>query len=447
MYRVFLCFLVTVLSGSAQAHVSVIFDVAEGEDWCDVINNVAVPGDIIRLGPGEYPGPCLIDRAPDEQQDAYTQVISLDPFDRAKIVYDGTSDFLVQVRGEQIMLVTLDFEGLPEGVPAVEVLGDRAIWIQYCSFLNLPGTAISVTAPVNGLYMLHNSFEQVGTGFDLLLNTEKTVLDIGGNLFKDTSQMVEISGDWSGSIRNNVAQNVGEGMVIGPGIHTTPLKLDGNWIQTVGTAIRMESGPAMLRNNIMQGSGVAWDLGTAEEVLEAVSIVGNSFVMDNPETFVLRGSVADLEISNNLSLVPLPDVAGMDTDFNGDCAAEAECWESAAEGGFYPPSRMKGVATSSLSEDFCGRERAEVPTLGALEPACPNDPVRFTVDFKDSFPCTFALLGNNPDCPVMDDTGDTAEPGVDPEEPDSCACGATKTPPGLRWILGGMLLLGWRRRL
>jgi hypothetical protein len=446
MFRVFLCFIVTVLLGSAQAHVSVIFDVVEGDDWCDVVNNVAVPGDIIRLAPGDYPGPCLIDRAPDEQQDEYTQVISLDPYDRAQIVYDGTSEFLVRVRGEQIMLVTLDFEGLPEGVPAIEVLGDRAIWIQYCNFKNLPGTAITVTAPVNGLYMLHNSFEQVGTGFELQLNTEKTVLDIGGNLFKDTSQMFEISGDWSGYIRNNIAQNVTQGMVVGPGVHATPLKIEGNWIQTEGTAIRVESGPAILRNNILQGGGIAWDLGTADEVLESVSIVGNSFVMDNASTFVMRGSVADVEVSNNLSLVPLPDLAGMEIDINGDCAVEADCWEFVEEGGFYPSGKMKGVATSSLADDFCGRPRAKVPTLGALEPACPDDPARFSVDFKDNFPCTFAQIGNNPDCPVSDDSGDTANPGVDPEDPDSCACGAAKRPVGPVWMLSGLLLFGWRRR-
>ena len=450
MSRVLLSLLVLCGGGLAEAHESMIFDVEPSDDWCNVINTEAMPGDIIRLAPGAYLGPCLIDRAPDESQQEYTQVISLDAENRARIVYDGSSDFLLRVVGEQIMLVALNFEGLPEGVPAVEVLGERAIWVLYCNFSDLPGTAIAVTSAVNGLYLLHNFFERVGTAFELELNSEKTVLDIGGNLFQDVGQMVRISGDWSGSIRNNIAQEVAQGVVVGPGLHAAGVQLDGNWIQGSGTGFRVSSGPVFLRNNILQGAGIAWDFGEADEAFGAVSVLGNSFIQESESPFVFRGSSAVWDVANNLSTRAFPAIAEASEEVNANCDPAEDCWENAAAGQFYPSDRQRGVVNSDLAVDFCGRERIGLPTLGALEPACPQDPTDFQVEFKADFPCTFSLLGDPPDCPVPDerpepgDSGDTGEPEPEPE---SCGCGsAGGLGGGLVW-LPALVLVGWRQRI
>jgi MYXO-CTERM domain-containing protein len=446
----FLSLLLALETGVAHAHESMIFDVVPGENWCDVINSEAMPGDIIRLASGEYLGPCLIDRAPDESQQEYTQVISLDPENPARIVYDGSSDTLIQVRGEQIMLVALVFEGLPEAVPAVEVLGERAIWIQHCDFSNLPGIAISVTGAVNGLYMLHNSFEQVQTAFDLQLNAEKTVLDIGGNLFQEVGKMVSIQGDWTGSIRNNIAQNVAQGVVVGPGEHPAALKIDGNWIQSPGAAIRIETGPALLRNNILQGSGLAWDLGLDNAELQDVRVLGNSFLGTGDDLFKLRGSASEVVFANNLSLGAFPKMTGVVAENNGLCTEPSDCWQSPATGGFYPTQGAQGLSSTDLREDFCGRVRADSPTWGALEPACPQDPLQFEVGFKDSFSCTFALIGDNADCRIPGDTnsGDTGTPTVDPTvDPEGCGCRTTPRQRGLWAVLGAVAVIGVRRKL
>ena len=105
------------------AHESMIFETNAEEDWCAVINETAMPGDIIRLAPGDYTGPCVIARTPPDEQDEYTIVMSRDPDDPARILHDGESSFQLIVEGDQIMLLSLEFGPLPDDVVPVSRLG------------------------------------------------------------------------------------------------------------------------------------------------------------------------------------------------------------------------------------------------------------------------------------------------------------------------------------
>jgi hypothetical protein len=238
-----------------------------------------------------------------------------------------------------------------------------------------------------------------------------------------------------------VALDVDQGFWVDEGAHEEALVIEGNWIRTPGTAIRLVQGPAILRNNILQGDGTAWELGLPEQVLESILLLGNSFVVPGESAFVLSGVATQLHFANNLSLVALPQPAGGRFEANTVCASSAACWEDAQGSAFYPPEGAEGIASGvpnpDLEEDFCGRERAALPSLGALEPACKGEPSTYDADFKSTFVCTFAQVGDD-DCDEVEDTG-TPEP--EPEGPCGCVSGEGNG----GWFLGFALLF-WRRR-
>ena len=440
MKRVALVAVLLTAAQSAGAHETMIFETTAEEDWCSVINETAMPGDIIRLAPGDYIGPCAISRTPPEEQDEYTIVMSLDPENPARILHDGESAMQLTVEGDQVMLLSLDFGPVPDEVIPVEVLGPREIWIRYNRFSDHGGTAVKVSSAVDGLHILDNDFEAVDRPIDLDLGEGESWVDLGYNRIRGASLGARVRGEWRGWIRENVIWDAVQGMDVEA---TGELEVRGNWIRFSQQGIDLTTSSAQIEANILHGLGQGIALGQ-ESLQGAYRVIGNSLVTETEPAVLLRGTNSALSTAGNLSLQTL---SGGEGDVS--CGSPDDCWVDVEAGSYYPtmdPVPSGGVTGPGLGPDFCGRERGEKQWTGGLEAACPGDPDGFEFDFKRNFRCTYAdLSGANESChQEMGDTADpqdTAEPVKD-DTGGSCACAAQEQRVNRLWfLLGGVWLL------
>ena len=429
---------IAALSGPAVAHETMIFETTADEDWCAVINEVAMPGDIIRLAPGDYMGPCVISRTPPEEQDEYTIVMSLDPENPARILYDGSSTAQLTVEGDQVMLLSLDFGPVPDEVTPVEILGHREIWVRYNRFGPHNGTAVKVSGAVDGLHVLDNDFESVALPVNLELGVEsQSWVDFGYNRIRGASLGMRARGNWRGWVRENVLWEVQQGFDVQA---VGDLEVRGNWVRFEDQGMELVSESVQFESNILHGGGQGLALGS-EDSSGSYLVSGNSFVTETAPAVLFVGADAELKSLGNLSLLSLEGGDG-----NVTCASKAACWVDVDAGSYYPtqdPVINAGVQTGDLGLDFCGRERSEWQWVGGLEAACPGDPEVFDFDFKRNFRCTYAdLSGANESCHEREmDTGDGPDTGgVGGEEPvGSCACSSQAQGVSGFWgLLGGV---------
>ena len=434
MRRTFTALAMVCLWGEARAHDTQIFEVSPGEDWCATVNEVAMPGDIIRLAPGDYPGPCAISRTPPEEQDEYTMVMSQDPANPARIVHDGESDFLITLEGDQLMLLSLEFGEVPEGMIPVEIIGTREIWLRYNRFGANAGTAVKVSGPVEGLHLLDNEFDGVALPFDLELGAGASWVDVGDNRIREAEIGVRATGEWRGWIRNNVLWDVTQGALVEAG---GSLDVRGNWIRFEQQGLDLVAAEAQIEANILHGEGQGLAIGS-EETPGTYAVLGNSLVTETEPGIRIRGSAETVGTLRNLSL-PAIDGVG-----NVECETRDSCWENVDEQSYYPvriPESDEAASGLSLGEDFCGRPRSQTPWAGGLEAACPGDPERFEFDFKRNFQCPFAdLSGDGESChdAEMEDTGDTGgvgDTGNGPDAGEACGCQETQRRASGPWLL------------
>ena len=401
------------------AHESMIFETNAEEDWCAVINETAMPGDIIRLAPGDYTGPCVIARTPPDEQDEYTIVMSRDPDDPARILHDGESSFQLIVEGDQIMLLSLEFGPLPDDVVPVEVIGHREIWLRYNRFTEHGGTAVKVSGAVEGLHILDNDFAGVALPVDMELGEEGAWVDFGYNRIRGASVGAQARGNWRGWVRENVLWEVEKGFDIQAG---GALDVRGNWVRFQQQGMDLSAESAQIEANIFHGEGQGIALGT-EGSAGSYVVAGNSLLTNTAPGLLSPGDGNSVQSFGNLSLQAIEGGEG-----NVTCEVAKDCWMDAEAGSYYPilEPTISGGETGILGPDFCGRERSEPQWAGGLEAACPGDPEVFEFDFKRNFQCTYAdLSGANESChQAEEDTGgeeDTGQGGGD-DSAESCSC-------------------------
>ena len=445
----FASFVALCVPAVSWAHDVLIFDVTPEDDWCTVVNEEAQPGDVIRLAPGDYPGPCFIDRTPPEEQDEYTMVMSLDPENPARILHDGESDSFIKVRGDQVMVMALVFEDIPAGVAAIEVVGEREIWIRYNQFFGEGATGVVVQGAVDGLHLIDNRFDGIDVGFSMDFGDGQSVVDLGDNLMTNVTYAAQIQGNWEGWIRDNIVLDVAHGFQLGAGEYASPLVVHGNWIRSTTQAFSIETGPLVMSNNIVQGEGSVWNLAASETGLGEVTVTGNSFLIQGEDAFQ-QTTLSGLKAYNNLSAAEFPVFEDTQPGSNLVCDRPSACWVDPDSGLFYPVDPVLGVpvdgVVSEVGLDFCGKERASKPTYGALEPYCDGEPEPFTEDFKSNYFCTYPVLGREAACEESSDTGDL----VDPIEEGGCSCssrGPLRTGWSMSWFVMGLIgLVTLRRR-
>lgn len=432
------------MSGPVEAHETMIFETNSDEDWCSVINETAMPGDIIRLAPGDYYGPCVISRTPPDEQDEYTIVMSLDPEEPARILHDGESAIQLTVEGDQVMLLSLDFGPVPEGVIPVEVLGHREIWIRYNRFSEHSGTAVKVSSAVDGLHILDNDFDGVALPVDLDLGEDGSWVDLGYNRIREATTGARARGSWRGWVRENVLWDVETGFDLEA---SGEVEVRGNWLRFLQQGLVLAAETAEIQANILHGAGHGMVLGQASSA-GTYSVRGNSLVTDTSPSILAQGASAEVVTLGNLSLQEIQGGQG-----NVFCEAPEDCWTDVDAGSYYPVLDPTVVASDAgdLGVDFCGRERSEPQWAGGLEAACLGDPESFDFDFKRNFQCTYAdLSGANESCHLNEeDTGGGEDTGGDGggDSNEACTCSAQQPKSSRGWLLTVGLWILWRGQL
>jgi hypothetical protein len=422
----------------AWAHIPILYITGPTEDWCAVINGT-IGNDIVLLTGGEYVGPCAIEAALSDVATELTTVSSFDPLDPA-IFVGSTADHVLSITGERLMLLEVEFRDLPAEIAAVRAGDLRELWFKRVWFRSLAGQAIAHEGVVEDLRVTETEFRDVALPMTLGVLPS---LDISDNLVVGASQALVLGAGSQGRVSDNVLISVGAGMRLGGGA----LEVVGNLVQAAGPALELDSGPLHIESSVLIGAPAVSSTGPLPEDL---ALVGNTLVgsADLPGWGPERG----LRFSGNAVLGALPELGGAEAE--GNVACDASCFVDAEGWDFYPApgSPLRGAGAAGLGEDWCGRDRSEPPTAGALEAAAEGSFGPILPSFKEATDCTLP----EPEPPETGDTGQPTGPSPEPpegeaqpgpvpsEDPGEAGCGCDSRGgawPGL-WGLLALALLG-----
>jgi hypothetical protein len=388
-----------VLAGPALAR-----EIGPGADFCAEANALA-PGEELVLGAGEYPGPCTIRRG--GVPGAPVVIRAADPARRPRLVFEGQGANVLSLRADHIVIRGLAIAPTQRGVDGVRMFSRRDITVEDCEFSGLGGIAVAAT---------HASIEGLTVRGNVIRDSQATAMYFGchdGAGCVVTGLVVErnyISGvrapdpeigygiqvklNSSGIIRDNVIVDTkGPGiMVYGSRDLATLSAVERNFTMGSQTSsgIVLGGGPALVRNNIStvnHEAGINLQDYGERGLLRGIVVAHNS-IYGNREGGIIvpAGGLREASLINNavhtVAGKPLLPEAqpGLRLTGNVNCAS-ALCFADPTLLDFSPhvASGLVGVGAIgddriALREDYFGRRRGLLPTVGAIER--PGAPVR-----------------------------------------------------------------------
>lgn len=439
-------------------------DLSPGDPWCATLA-AAAPGDVLRLAPGEYDGPCTLSvgGAPDLP----VTLEAADATDRPHIVYDGATSNVLDVLASHVVLRGLSFGPTRADIDAIKIKSGSFITVEDCFFTGVGGISVSAnSADGEGLVLRGNELRDVeATGFYLgchdgassCTQADVRVEDnlIDGVTSPDVGYGLEIKLDSWGTVRRNVVRGTkGPGIEIyGSSDPSRVTVVEANLVigsRTSG-ALEVGGGPVLVRNNlVVAGTGggiVSYDYG-GRGLVSGIHLLGNTAVGDG--AFSVSGWTPgqDLEMTSNAADRPMPTaVDGIPMAGNVACADAQACWMDAANLDFWPvaggPLLDGGGSPQdahTLDEDFCGQARTAPPDAGALERTGDGGPGPLPVDFASTFACPVDDPPPQDSASGHDTGGDDGKAGSTPGGP--CGCAAPVSPAKRRGGLAALALVG-----
>ena len=136
-------------------------EIGAGGDLCAAINTLQ-PGEELALAPGEYSGPCTIQRGGGAR--APIVVRAADPGQRPRIVYRGASANVLDVKADHVTVRGLAFGPTAPGVDGVRVFARAGVSVTDCEFDGLGGIAVAANhTSITGLSVLRNVITNSGS--------------------------------------------------------------------------------------------------------------------------------------------------------------------------------------------------------------------------------------------------------------------------------------------
>ncbi|MEZ4316716.1 MAG: hypothetical protein R3F61_04415 [Myxococcota bacterium] len=375
---------------AAQAHVPILYVFGPEDDWCGFLSQTVeidgalfYPGDVVILEPGEY-SRCAVWALYTDTDTEFTVIQASDPDDPPRFVHDGGPEPMLDIMGTHIQVFDLAFESVPAGATGLRVHDIDHAWFRFAEFTGIAGTGMRVEGAASDLWVLDDRFETEAGGVGLQLGCEgcaqnvrvrdDLVLGAGTGIVSAPGAVVEIT--------DVVFGGPGDGVQVWGGPDTS--FLTGNLFVDVGAALEVHGGPLVVRNNLVRATGTAIsasDDGTAS--FERVRVLGNSFAGGAVELGAVTG--AGFEVADN---------AGVSGGGAGNVPCDGACWRDPAMNDFYPAAGSpllgagEGTTDDALFEDFCGQERVEPRTAGAIQFVGDIGWDPLTVGFKSDFQCS-----------------------------------------------------------
>jgi hypothetical protein len=372
-------------------------EIGPEDDFCGAINQLQ-PGDELRLRPGDYQGPCVIRRG--GSPGAPTTIAAADPQQRPRILYDGITANVLEVRTGHLVIRGLEFGPTRPDVDAIRIMLGNGLVIENCRFVQVGGIAITANnMSVQGLTVRGNVIEgsrSTGMYFGCHDGQRCVVSDllVAGNLIRGVTAApdqvgygLEIKLNSSGIVRDNIIlRTKGPGiMVYGARDLLTQNLVERNVIMGSERAagIVVGGGPAVVRNNVVltnNDGGISLQDYGKRGLLRRIAIVHNTIygnlvggiTIEGPEareTTVLNNAI---QSPGGTSAVAAPR-PGVWTAGNVDCTYRT-CFMQPDGFDFspFPGSALVGPGTLAGGEalpreDLFRVRRGSPPTVGAIE--------------------------------------------------------------------------------
>src|SRR5215468_5944336 len=371
-------------------------EIGPESDFCHAIRSLP-QGDELVLLPGDYQGPCVIDR--DGGAGAPLVIRAADPARRPRIVYGGRDSDVIQVRAIHITLRGLEFGPTQQGVDAVRIFNGGDVTVEDCAFTHLGGIAVVANhSSIHGLMVRRN----------VVRNSTSTAMYFGchdgegcmvsglvveANFIENVTALdpeigygIQFKLNSSGTIRDNIVINTkGPSIMIYGSRYPKPSVVERN--VTIGSrtssGIVVGGGPAIIRNNIAESNelvGIELTDYKNRGLLRTI-LVANNTVYGNrlsgitvPETGLSNVTVVNNAADANGSPNPFPvPQIGLSMAGNVNCT-DVACFLDPEHRDFSPGphSRLKGagvwVKTPWMPrDDFFGIRRGSRSTAGAIE--------------------------------------------------------------------------------
>jgi len=372
-------------------------EIGPEDDFCGAVNQLQ-PGDELRLRPGDYQGPCVIRRG--GSPGAPTTIAAADPQQRPRILYDGVTANVLEVRAGHLVIRGIEFGPTRPDVDAIRIMLGNGLVIENCRFVQVGGIAITANnMSVQGLTIRGNVIEgsrSTGMYFGCHDGQRCVVSDllVAGNLIRGVSAApdqvgygLEIKLNSSGIVRDNIIlRTKGPGiMVYGARDLLTQNLVERNVVMGSERAagIVVGGGPAVVRNNVVltnNDGGISLQDYGKRGLLRRIAIVHNTIYGNLVGGITIEGQEArETTVLNNAIQSPggTPAVAaprpGVWTAGNVDCTYRT-CFMQPDGFDFspFPGSALVGPGTLAGGEalpreDLFRMRRGSPPTVGAIE--------------------------------------------------------------------------------
>ena len=292
-------------------------EIGPEDDFCGAVNQLQ-PGDELRLRPGDYQGPCVIRRG--GSPGAPTTIAAADPQQRPRILYDGITANVLEVRTGHLVIRGLEFGPTRPDVDAIRIMLGNGIVIENCRFVQVGGIAITANnMSVQGLTVRGNVIEgsrSTGMYFGCHDGQRCVVSDllVAGNLIRGVTAApdqvgygLEIKLNSSGIVRDNIFFGPkGPGiMVYGSRDLLTQNLVERNVVMgsQQASGIVVGGGPALVRNNISisnNESGIALEDYGRRGLLRRITVAHNTVYRNTLGAITLpNADVRDVALMNN----------------------------------------------------------------------------------------------------------------------------------------------------
>ena len=371
---------------------------------CAEINSLS-PGEELVLRPGEYQGPCAIRRG--GESGAPVTIRAADPEQRPRVVYDGSTANVLEIRASHIRLQGLEFGPTLPDVDAVRIFSGNDIAVEDCTFSQVGGIAVVAN---------HSSVRGLAVRRNVILSNKATAMYFGchdgiscvvanliveGNYIRGVTAPdpqigygVEVKLNSSGIIRDNIIVDTkGPSIMVYGARDLIAVSLVEKNVaigSRMSSGIVVGGGPAIVRNNVAASNseaGIGVEDYKKRGLTRGIIIVNNTVYMNALGGIMMpEAGVRDVTVVNNAAHArsgprALPELrSGVRLAGNVDCTV-VRCFANPEGLDFspYPGSLLVGMGVIGLGdwipkEDFFGTRRAARPTAGAIEK--PSGPIK-----------------------------------------------------------------------